>query len=230
MRRAARFGDAWAPNFVTRAELPEKLDFIRSQPGFKDRPRKFDVVMPLFEAEMDMRHNIIAPPRISDNRGEILEAVGRLKDAGATGTTVTLNPTRTLDEYLRGLDPSRLARLDEDVRTELTHVFPSLSALATARPVALQHERYRTHRAVRALLEHLAETRPLVTRARRPPLGRLGVRRAARRAAAAAAGHSGAHGTGAPPPPNAGPSLSRARAGASCGGADPHRAPRSDAR
>src|SRR5205823_8543327 len=67
-----------------------------------------------------------------------------------------------LDEYLRALDPSRLARLDEDVRTELAHVFPSLSALATAREVALQHERYRSHRAVRALLEDLAKTRPLV--------------------------------------------------------------------
>src|SRR5439155_21537791 len=53
-------------------------------------------------------------------------------------------------------------RLDEDVRTELAHVFPSLSALATAREVALQHERYRSHRAVRALLEDLAKTRPLV--------------------------------------------------------------------
>jgi len=103
MRRAARFGDAWAPNFVTRAQLPEMLEFIRSQPGFQEKPRKFDVVMPLFEAEMDMRHNIIAPPRISEDRGEILEAVGQLKAAGATGTTVTFNPTRTLDEYLERL-------------------------------------------------------------------------------------------------------------------------------
>jgi len=67
-----------------------------------------------------------------------------------------------LDEYLRGLDRSRLDRLDEDVRTELAQVFPSLSALATTRDVALQHERYRTHRAVRALLEDLAKTRSLV--------------------------------------------------------------------
>jgi len=67
-----------------------------------------------------------------------------------------------LDEYLRGLDPNRLAVLDEDVRTELSHVFPSLSALATTGDVALQHERYRSHRAVRALLEELAKTRSLV--------------------------------------------------------------------
>src|SRR6266480_3514847 len=67
-----------------------------------------------------------------------------------------------LDEYLRGLAPDRLAVLDEDVRAELSHVFPSLSALGTASGVALQHERYRSHRAVRALLEELAKTRSLV--------------------------------------------------------------------
>ncbi len=67
-----------------------------------------------------------------------------------------------LHEYLQALDPKRLAILDDDVQAELAHVFPSLSALATAGDVGLQHERYRSHRAVRALLEHLAETRPLV--------------------------------------------------------------------
>ena len=48
------------------------------------------------------------------------------------------------------------------MQAELAHVFPSLSALAPGRKVALQHERYRTHRAVRELLERLALTRPLV--------------------------------------------------------------------
>ncbi len=67
-----------------------------------------------------------------------------------------------LDEYLEGLDPGSFARLDEDVRAELAHVFPSLSAHESAGRVALQHERYRTHRAVRALLEHLAKTRAVV--------------------------------------------------------------------
>jgi DNA-binding NarL/FixJ family response regulator len=67
-----------------------------------------------------------------------------------------------LDEYVRGLEPNRLAALADDVRTELAHVFPSLSALATEREVALQHERYRSHRAVRELLEQLALAQPLV--------------------------------------------------------------------
>jgi ATP/maltotriose-dependent transcriptional regulator MalT len=67
-----------------------------------------------------------------------------------------------LDEYVESLDPDLLSTLDEDVQAELAYVLPSLSALAAGRPVALQHERYRSHRAVRALLEHLAQTRALV--------------------------------------------------------------------
>src|SRR4051812_20728636 len=67
-----------------------------------------------------------------------------------------------LDEYLRGLSPDRLAALDEDDRTELSHVFPSLSAPGAARGGALQHERDRNPRAGRTLLEELAKTRSLV--------------------------------------------------------------------
>lgn len=67
-----------------------------------------------------------------------------------------------LDEYVRGLERRRLDALDDDVRTELAHVFPALSPLATERDMTLQHERYRSHRAVRALLEQLAAVQPLV--------------------------------------------------------------------
>jgi DNA-binding NarL/FixJ family response regulator len=67
-----------------------------------------------------------------------------------------------LDEYLEGLESVRLGALDDDVRTELAHVFPSLSPLASGRRAALQHERYRSHRAVRELLERLAAREPLV--------------------------------------------------------------------
>ena len=67
-----------------------------------------------------------------------------------------------LDEYLQGLDPERLAVFDDHVRAELAHVFPSQWALADSGEVAPQHERYRSHRAVRELLERLAGPRPLV--------------------------------------------------------------------
>ena len=67
-----------------------------------------------------------------------------------------------LDEYVESLNSGAFSTLDDDVQAELAHVLPSLSALAGGRAVALQHERYRSHRAVRALLEQLAQARPLV--------------------------------------------------------------------
>src|SRR4249920_4276315 len=67
-----------------------------------------------------------------------------------------------VDEYVAGLEPDRLAVLDDAVQAELAHIFPSLSALAGGREVALQSERYRSHRAVRELLERLAAPAPLV--------------------------------------------------------------------
>ena len=67
-----------------------------------------------------------------------------------------------LDEYVHGLDPHRLDALDDEVRAELATVFPSLAGLASGRTTAIQHERYRSHRAVCVLLERLAQTQPVV--------------------------------------------------------------------
>jgi DNA-binding CsgD family transcriptional regulator len=67
-----------------------------------------------------------------------------------------------LDEYLAGVEPRRLTNLDEEVRVELAHVFPSLSDLGRGGSPGVLHERYRTNRAVRELLERLAATKPLV--------------------------------------------------------------------
>jgi DNA-binding CsgD family transcriptional regulator len=67
-----------------------------------------------------------------------------------------------LDEYVEGLEPRRLDFLDGNVRAELAHVLPSLSAHAAGNEAPLQHERYRTHRAMRELLGLLAQTKPLV--------------------------------------------------------------------
>jgi DNA-binding NarL/FixJ family response regulator len=69
-----------------------------------------------------------------------------------------------LDDYIESVEPRRLRleNLDDDVRTELAHVFPSLTALAVKAAPRFQDARHRTNRAVRALLERLAATKPLV--------------------------------------------------------------------
>ncbi|HET6505363.1 MAG TPA: AAA family ATPase [Baekduia sp.] len=66
-----------------------------------------------------------------------------------------------LDDYVEGLDPRKLDRLDARVRSELAQVLPALDGDAVAGGAAI-HERYRIHRAMRELLERLAATKPLV--------------------------------------------------------------------
>jgi DNA-binding NarL/FixJ family response regulator/tetratricopeptide (TPR) repeat protein len=67
-----------------------------------------------------------------------------------------------LDEHLQGLEPRRLAALDETDRSQLGHVFPAFDADAAGVGAGLQDERLRTHRAVRRLLEVLAAPNGLV--------------------------------------------------------------------
>jgi DNA-binding CsgD family transcriptional regulator/tetratricopeptide (TPR) repeat protein len=66
-----------------------------------------------------------------------------------------------VDDYVRGLDPRLLDLVDSETRAELGNVLPSLSVPAD-RDDAPRYQRYRTHRAVRELLERLTATRPLV--------------------------------------------------------------------
>jgi ATP/maltotriose-dependent transcriptional regulator MalT len=66
-----------------------------------------------------------------------------------------------LDEYLRTLDPDWVDRIDRQSGAELSRIFPSLALPADA-PATVLDERYRVHRAVRELLERLAEAAPLL--------------------------------------------------------------------
>lgn len=66
-----------------------------------------------------------------------------------------------IDEYVRGLDPARLAALDDQTRRELAQMLPSFADPAGRPAAVLETERHRSHRAVRTLLEVLAQPRPL---------------------------------------------------------------------
>jgi DNA-binding CsgD family transcriptional regulator len=67
-----------------------------------------------------------------------------------------------LDDYLQTLEPRRLDALGDETRGSLAVVFPSLAQFAVSGEGALHHARYRSHRAVRDLLERLTATVPLV--------------------------------------------------------------------
>ena len=107
-----------------------------------------------------------ARPGYSTNSGTVAETYGYLVLSGSASELERDLPygvfVDSLDEYLKGLRPDRLEALDDDLRNGLANVFPSLSGLGTSQEALLRHERYRSHRAVRGLLERLTATTPLV--------------------------------------------------------------------
>jgi len=97
--------------------------------------------------------------------GRMADARGMLVLAGGASEFESDMPfwlfVDALDEYVRGLPPARLAALDADVHAELGHVLPSWSA-PSDHPRSPADQRYRTHTAMRSLLELLAGPAPLV--------------------------------------------------------------------
>jgi ATP/maltotriose-dependent transcriptional regulator MalT len=139
--------------------------------GRADELESFDQLLDELERGPPAAIELVGEPGIGKTRllGELAsraELRGHLVLSGSASELEHELPfsvfVHALDEFVESLDGNQFSMLDEDVRAELAHVFPSLSALADGRAVAPQHERYRSHRAVRALLERLAQTRPLV--------------------------------------------------------------------
>ena len=67
-----------------------------------------------------------------------------------------------IDEYLQSLEPRRRDALGDELSSALALVFPSQARFGAPGAGDLQHERYRSHRASRELLERLTATSPLL--------------------------------------------------------------------
>ena len=67
-----------------------------------------------------------------------------------------------LDDYLASLGPRDFAAIEDHDQAELARIFPALTGLAEGSAAAHGDERYRAHRAARALLEALAARLPVV--------------------------------------------------------------------
>jgi probable F420-dependent oxidoreductase len=85
MRRLARVGTGWITYNTSRAELPGMLAYLAEQPAFRERPRRIEVGMPLFEYDHHpVTHELLAPPEIVLEKDAILEQVGELARLGVT--------------------------------------------------------------------------------------------------------------------------------------------------
>jgi ATP/maltotriose-dependent transcriptional regulator MalT len=108
----------------------------------------------------------IGKTRLLAELGERADARGHIVLAGGAAELERDLPfwvfVDALDEYVQALDPRRLDALPADVRAELGHVLPALATGDGAGGADAPDHRFRTHRAVRRLLEVLAEEKPLV--------------------------------------------------------------------
>jgi probable F420-dependent oxidoreductase len=122
LRRLARFGDGWMTQNTTRAELAGRLDYVTSQPGYRERPRALELGMPLFEGRHHpVTHAVIERARIVLEKDAILDQVEQLAAVGITiakidgilggalgggeaiRNGVTVPPPRSAEEYVERL-------------------------------------------------------------------------------------------------------------------------------
>jgi probable F420-dependent oxidoreductase len=105
MRRAARH-DGWSPWLITPDQLPECLNYIRSQPDFEARTRPFDVAMSVSTLQVSEHHQPLEGDlgrrRVLAGKEEVIDAIGHLKDLGVTWTSVPL-PSTSVASYIEGL-------------------------------------------------------------------------------------------------------------------------------
>ena len=106
IRRASRH-DGWFPWLITADELPACLDELRRQPGFEQRTRPFDVVLPVAPLAVDEQHRPLergsTRPRVPTSAQAMIDAVAHLQSLGVTQTMIPLPPARSLAEHLEGL-------------------------------------------------------------------------------------------------------------------------------
>ena len=100
LRRAARFGDGWAPWLTKPDELPAKLDYLRSQPGFDDRP--FSVFYSLAVLSIGQEHVVVDDPNaeFGQSAQQVIDNCNMLAERGVTDTWVNPPPVSDVNAYL----------------------------------------------------------------------------------------------------------------------------------
>ncbi len=115
MRRAVKYGVGWNPWLITVEELPGCMDYMRSLPEWSRREAPLELWLPVQNLEVDELHRPDKPgstgaPEKRLRRNELIDAVGRLRDAGVTWTGLPVDGARSCEEWL-----DKLEELSEEV-------------------------------------------------------------------------------------------------------------------
>ena len=99
LRRAARFAQGWWP-FLTRPEaIPDRLDFIRSQPSY--RGQLTEVFYGFGTSRIGEGHTVEVDPRARPGRtlDEIVDRLGWFHSLGVTISSVPIPAVSGIEEY-----------------------------------------------------------------------------------------------------------------------------------
>jgi len=91
---------------VTPQMLPKRLDYIRSQPGFAERTRPWDLVCSVGTLRFDAQHRPLTESGRADGpegKQATIDAIGALHEIGVTWTSVPVPPLRSMSEYVEHL-------------------------------------------------------------------------------------------------------------------------------
>lgn len=100
LRRAARFGDGWAPWLTKPDELPAKMDYLRSQPGLDGRP--FSLFYSLAMLSIGQEHAIVddTNSQFGQSAQQVIDNCSMLAERGVTDTWVNPPPLDDFNAYL----------------------------------------------------------------------------------------------------------------------------------
>jgi probable F420-dependent oxidoreductase len=99
LHRAARYATGWWP-FLTKPEtIPERIDFIKSQPGYNGKLE--DVFYGMATGRVGEGHVVLDDPaaRPGMAKSEIIDRLGWLKGLGVTMSSVPIPQLRDIDAY-----------------------------------------------------------------------------------------------------------------------------------
>lgn len=99
-KRVARFGDGWQPQTLRPELLPERIDFIKSQPEYDGRP--IGIRYSLDQLKIGKEHQVLDDPLAAGSLDaqETIDQIGWLASLGVTQTSVPIPPLRDFQEYL----------------------------------------------------------------------------------------------------------------------------------
>ena len=100
LKRAAKYASGWFPWLTPPAEIPAKLDFIKSQPTYDGRP--FEVLYGLGTSQIGEGHEVVDDPtqRPGMSADQIIDQLGWFSELGVTATGVPIPPVKDFNAYL----------------------------------------------------------------------------------------------------------------------------------